>query len=57
MDRATSCDFFNPSVRVLNMFENLPATDFDREIVCDPGAKTSRTIFLRSSAIVSPDNT
>ena len=26
---------FNPSVRFLNMFENLPVTDFDREIVRD----------------------
>ena len=27
---------FNHSVRFLYMFENLPATDFDREIVRDP---------------------
>ena len=26
---------FNHSVRFLNMFKNLSATDFDREIVCD----------------------
>ena len=26
---------FNHSVRFLNMFENLPATDFDRDIVRD----------------------
>ena len=41
---------FNNSVWFFNMFKNLPATDFDREIVRD------RTMFLRSHAIASLDN-